>query len=343
MSIPDIEIKRVDPLDGNLVESWVAMGAAVVDHDIPGFPPPHPARTRLRLLRTAESVKVEDWLAVLDGVVVGHVELEMPTKDNLHLAELSLEVHPEYRRRGIGTRLLEFAEQRAADNERDTIISYAIESIEGLERFDESGKHFAAVRGYPTADFEICRRNDLAKVDDDELGRLYSEAWNRAAGYELVEWIKHSPEDLAAGVAKMEARMWTDPPMGDLDIRPAVYSVERLRDEEYATASRGTLSICAAVRHVESGEVAGYTAIYVLAGDEEQAWQGDTIVDPGHRGKRLGTILKAANQRQLRRYRPMIRYVNTWNAESNDHMIAINEAVGYRRFFRELAVQKKLK
>ncbi|GAB3649127.1 hypothetical protein GCM10028833_16250 [Glycomyces tarimensis] len=53
------------------------------------------------------------------------------------------------------------------------------------------------------------------------------------------------------------------------------------------------------------------------------------------------TVLRGSPD-QLRRYRPMIRYVVTWNSEVNGHMIDINEAVGYRRFTRELAVQKQL-
>jgi hypothetical protein len=34
--------------------------------------------------------------------------------------------------------------------------------------------------------------------------------------------------------------------------------------------------------------------------------------------------------------------VHTWNAEVNTHMIAINEAIGYRRLCRDIDVQKKL-
>ncbi len=37
-----------------------------------------------------------------------------------------------------------------------------------------------------------------------------------------------------------------------------------------------------------------------------------------------------------------MRYVWTGNAESNEHMIAINEAVGYRKFCDERVYQKKL-
>ncbi len=342
VSTSAIDIVKLDPLDDDLVRAWIAMQTAATEHDIPGNPLPNPVVQRLRLQLKPKALDVERWIALLDGEVVGYLQLDLPLSDNRHLAEFELEVHPERRRRGFGGLLLEFAEQRARDHGRDTMLSYVVDSIEGLADFDPAGKAFAERHGYPTADVENHRRNDLSLVDDAELERLYTEAWRKAAGYELVEWTVHAPDDLVEGVAAMNARMWTDPPIGEMDLRPAVYDAERVRDEERVLAERGQLKIAATVRHVASGEVAGHTDIIVQAGEELHALQNDTIVDPKHRGKRLGTILKIANQRQLLRHRPMIRYVHTWNAEVNDHMISINEAIGYRMFLRELAVQKKL-
>jgi hypothetical protein len=34
--------------------------------------------------------------------------------------------------------------------------------------------------------------------------------------------------------------------------------------------------------------------------------------------------------------------VDTWNAESNDHMIAVNDALGYRIMGREMQFQKSV-
>jgi hypothetical protein len=55
-----------------------------------------------------------------------------------------------------------------------------------------------------------------------------------------------------------------------------------------------------------------------------------TIVDATHRGHRLGMLVKAANLRALRDAVPAVERVITWNAASNTHMIAINEALGFR-------------
>ena len=44
----------------------------------------------------------------------------------------------------------------------------------------------------------------------------------------------------------------------------------------------------------------------------------------------------------LREVQPQIAEISTWNAESNDHMIGVNDAIGYRVVGRELEFQKSL-
>jgi hypothetical protein len=62
----------------------------------------------------------------------------------------------------------------------------------------------------------------------------------------------------------------------------------------------------------------------------EHAWQGITLVAPEHRGHRLGTIVKIENLRYALAHESALASIDTWNAEVNQYMIAINEAMGYR-------------
>ncbi len=49
-----------------------------------------------------------------------------------------------------------------------------------------------------------------------------------------------------------------------------------------------------------------------------------------HRGHRLGLLTKVAMLDLLARREPRVTQIITWNSESNRHMIAINETLGYR-------------
>ncbi len=67
--------------------------------------------------------------------------------------------------------------------------------------------------------------------------------------------------------------------------------------------------------------------------------QLDTSVVGAHRGHRLGLLLKADMLRWLAETEPALEAIDTFNAESNDHMVAVNERLGYRLMGRELQYQ----
>ena len=76
--------------------------------------------------------------------------------------------------------------------------------------------------------------------------------------------------------------------------------------------------------------------------DPRIAHQHDTSVVRAHRGHRLGLLLKAEMMRWLAEAEQEIEYLDTWNAESNEHMVAVNERLGFRAVGRELAFQRRL-
>jgi len=68
----------------------------------------------------------------------------------------------------------------------------------------------------------------------------------------------------------------------------------------------------------------------------------DTSVVGEHRGHRLGLLLKIAMLDHLRETEPQLAVIDTWNAATNDRMIAVNEALGYRVLGQALACQLRL-
>ncbi len=72
-------------------------------------------------------VHVEDvllWTAMIDGQLVGSVQVHLAAKANaVHRAEVAkLMVHPDYRRRGIGERLMGVAEEACKNEGRSLIV-----------------------------------------------------------------------------------------------------------------------------------------------------------------------------------------------------------------------------
>ena len=95
-------------------------------------------------------------------------------------------------------------------------------------------------------------------------------------------------------------------------------------------------------RERSTGELAGHSVVVVERERPYIAEQHDTAVDRKHRGHRLGALVKSAMLLWLRDQEPAVTQLDTWNAESNAHMIAINEQLGYHIVARAIAYQKTL-
>lgn len=147
--------------------------------------------------------------------------------------------------------------------------------------------------------------------------------------YRVVQWVDRAPDELVDDVAALEGRMATDIPLGDMDWEPEVWDAARYRAKEAAAAARGRIRLATAAVDDRTGRAVGYTDIGVNASQPEVGYQWDTIVDPDHRGHGLGLVIKSHNLRLLRERLPATRWVNTWNAESNAHMVAVNDALGF--------------
>ena len=70
--------------------------------------------------------------------------------------------------------------------------------------------------------------------------------------------------------------------------------------------------------------------------------QEDTTVVAAHRGHRLGMWLKATMLLWVNELGVDIETIDTWNAESNAHMIAVNEELGCVLNARGMALQLRL-
>jgi hypothetical protein len=96
-----------------------------------------------------------------------------------------------------------------------------------------------------------------------------------------------------------------------------------------ATRSRTVYTVAAV--HDETGQLAALTDFSVSPEFPEWGFQQMTAVARPHRGHRLGMLGKAAMLEWLATAEPGMRTIFTGNADSNGHMIAINEQLGYQQ------------
>lgn len=107
-------------------------------------------------------------------------------------------------------------------------------------------------------------------------------------------------------------------------------------------ARGGVQSAVTAALHSATGELVAYTVLNWRPGVPASIAQQDTLVTAKHRGRRLGTLIKVANLRRAQGRWPSARSVLTWNASENQHMLAINIALGFRPAGYEGEWQKRL-
>lgn len=325
-----MQIRRVTADDLDTIEALVDVENAASLVDSP-WSHPHTTVGYAAMVRHGyDGEAPEVYAAAGDSGLVGAVEVWTSEYDNTHLAWLWFVVHPDARRRGLGSELFDFARKRAAELGRTSV---------GTDGWDIAPtRGFAERHGLPCKGQAINRRQYLGRVDHAVLDSLHAEATAAAASYDLLRIEGRTPAELMEAVAKMTEAI-NDAPTDDLDVEDEVYSKERIEGLETATLARDRRMYRVVARHRDTGELAGHTVVQVEAGRPGIGHQGDTSVVRAHRGHRLGLLVKTEMLRWLADVEPQLASIDTWNAESNDHMIAVNEALGYTVLGRGLEFQ----
>lgn len=267
------------------------------------------------------------------GRVIGVLQVHLPKWDNRHLAYLGLTVDPSLRRRGIGTALFAAGVDRAVADGRTLVTA---DSFEG-----GPGVGFAKAMGMDRASEEVKRVQDLTNPDRARLESLAAQATSRHADYEIGPVDFPTPDAMLSAVSALTAAI-NDAPLDDLDMEDEVFTPDRIRAFERAQSAHGRRLHRMIARHRSTGELAGQSIVMVEAAQPWHAHQFDTSVVRAHRGNRLGLALKLGMLRLLAEREPQVRNIQTWNAASNDHMIGVNEAIGYRPVARVIDWQKHL-
>ena len=297
---------------------------------LPDDPPLSFERLRASWENMPDFLDIWIWLAAPAAADVAEDEIGagrggvLRTDDNQHLAQGEVSVAPAWRRRGVGSRLLQPLVERAEAEERRLLLGTTSDRVPGGVAFLER------IGGQPGLQGRV-NQLDLETVDRELLAAWTAEP---AAGYEMGLWDGPYPQaDMEDVLAIYE--VMNQQPFEDLEIEDVHFTEEQLRQMEQRMAATGHQRWSLYVRHSESGEVAGFTEV-VLDPDRPQiVRQGNTGVKMEHRGQGLGKWLKAAMAQKLLAERPEARFIRTENANSNAPMLRINEAMGFEPYHAE--------
>ncbi len=328
-----LRLEEYDAGDPEAIEAGRLVINAIRAAETPWLLPLTSYRRRMEVLHGWDGAPERHFLVVAGDVVVANGSLELGEWDNLDLAWCSVLVHPEHRRRGHGSALVEHLVRQAREHGARSFGSEGW-ALPGVEDF--AGRHGLRLGNAVVHSIQLVDELPPGLVEG-----LLEDAAGHARDYELVRLQAPSPEELLPALAELTAAI-NDAPMGDLDIEPENFPVQRIRNYERCQLASGRRVYRVVARHRSSGRLAGHTIVAVDAEQPQYADQHDTSVLREHRGHRLGLLLKSEMLRWLGEAEPALARIDTWNDEGNDPMFAVNELLRYRRTARNLEFQRAI-
>lgn len=267
-----------------------------------------------------------------DGGVVGLLIVGVwEDGTNEHLVWAQLAVRPDARRQGIGKALLRRALEIGRERGCTTIIADTINTI-------PAGRAFAEAVGAHEGLREVTNTVLTSAIDQSMLEEWYLTAPSRAPGYEVLVIDGNYPEEFYPGVARLFVMADEDMPMDDLALEPMATTAETVAG--WIKQLEGVVERTTAIaRHVDSGQLVGFSGINHHIDDVETLHTTLTVVDRDHRGHGLGKWIKSGViLRAMEKHPEAIRLV-TENAASNAPMLGINDAIGFKPEFEMISYQ----
>ena len=292
------------------------------------------------------------WGVRVDGRIVARAIHEWQLDDS-SVGWIDLQVHPEFRGRGIGRALADTVEDHARSLGRQKLITYAVSPDAPGERLvpptgagsvpaGNREVRFLIARGWRLEQIARASRFALPFDSVDVAARRADAESHAGAAYRIHTWTGPTPDRWLTDQAMLLTRMSTEEPTAGLENPEDVWDEERVRTHDALHAAGPRDLLTAAAEHVASGRLVAFTQLAVPAAVERPVTQEDTLVLREHRGHRLGMLLKVANLQYLEQVAPGHPSVLTWNAEENRAMIDVNEAVGFVPIGYEGAWRKDL-
>jgi GNAT superfamily N-acetyltransferase len=320
----DVVIRALDPRDDADMDAFQAVYAAAELAEDPEAALYSRADGVAMLTSSGTGGQLtEAYGAFRGGTMLGELMITAATHDNLRVAHVWIWVHPAHQRHGVGTTLSSYADDRLRALGRDTCHATARIGV------DRSGgnRRFAEGLGYALANTEIERRLPLP-ADATVVDRLAAGAAAHHADYALRTVVGPVPDDLAASYIALKNLISVEAPSGDLDVEPGEETAADVAVQDRYLTDSGRVRVGSYALD-RDGSVVAFAVAAVSNDQHHHVDQWGTLVDPAHRGRRLGMAVKCAQLRAISDGFPDKRFITTTNAETNAPMVSINEALGF--------------
>jgi mycothiol synthase len=176
---------------------------------------------------------------------------------------------------------------------------------------------------------ERISRLDLRQLDWSMVERWIEEGEGRSPDSRLHFYPHRNPSELIPELCQAFTDLLNTMPFEDQDHGDIVMTPEQVL-EAYAKMDATGASNDTCVIRDPDGSIVALSDVFSAPHEPEFIDQGFTGVRPDARGRGLGKWVKAAMLARIRRRYPRARWIITGNAHSNDPMLAINDALGFR-------------
>lgn len=305
-----VAVAPFDPnrADGDVLEQVHRLG--LLCHDEANRSEPHRSleETKAFLRYPPAGEPRWHWVAVKDGEVVGFAQLAAAERSVV--GNVTILVHPQARRHGVGHALFDLVARQAARADRRTLVGHHATT---------AGAAFAASLG------AVDTRRDVRSILRLAEANLEVQP---VPGYALESWNGRTPDELVQSFAAARVAINDAPSASDDEWH--AWDVELIRDLERVVEQRRR-QIRVTVALDRSRKVVAFTELRVSYARGAVATTEDTAVLPAHRRRGLARWVKAGALQQLREDRPDVTVVGTTNAEANTGMRAVNDRLGFVR------------